>query len=231
MAIEKKNYRMIRYREKKNDILKSGASVFAEKGFEKATLDEIADALKMTKGSLYYYIRSKADMLFQCIMKALEMANEGLREVGRMDLPPELKLRKAIVSHIEVLTTDFVVGTIRQQELLLPEKMRNEVIRERDKFEKKFLSIIREGIEAGVFEPDGWKMKGYAILGALNWIPRWYSKEGEFLPAEIAEIMADYLIKGLKKCDVAKTHGSLATGISCKNPRGKGENKTKIFAQ
>lgn len=198
MVNAKKNYRIIRYKEKKNDILKSAASVFTEKGFEKATLDEIADALNLTKGSLYYYIRSKEDMLFQCIMKALEIANEGLIEVIRMDLPPELKLHKAIVSHIKVLTTGFVVGTIRQQELLLPKRMRDQVIRERDRFEKNFLSLIGEGINVGTFEEAGWKMKGYAMLGALNWIPRWYSRNGELSPEEIAQIMADYLIKGLK---------------------------------
>jgi TetR/AcrR family transcriptional regulator, cholesterol catabolism regulator len=169
----KENYRKIRYEIKKNDILENAAKMFSKKGFEKAALEDIAHELKMTKGSLYYYIKSKEDMLFQCIMKALKMTHDMMDEVEKLDLPPELKLRQVILGHTKVLTTDFVVGVLRQQELLLPKNMRETVIRERDRFEQRFLAILKEGIKKGVFHQEDWKMRAYAIQGALNWIPRW----------------------------------------------------------
>jgi len=193
----KKNYREIRYQEKKISILQSAARFFSLKGYEKATLEEIANELNMTKGSLYYYIKSKEDMLFQCHMKALEEANKVLDLVNQSDLSTELKMRNAIVGHIKVITEEFVVGTLRQQELLLPKHMQERVIRERDKFETNFLKILTEGIKEQVFQEKDVKMRAYAILGAINWIPRWYSPNGNLTPEEIGDAMATYLINGL----------------------------------
>jgi AcrR family transcriptional regulator len=193
----KKNYREIRYQEKKISILQSAARFFSIKGYEKATLEEIANELNMTKGSLYYYIKSKEDMLFQCHMKALEEANKVLELVKQSDLSPEIKMRNAIMGHIKVITEEFVVGTLRQQELLLPQHMHERVVRERDKFERNFLKILTEGIKKQVFEEKDVKMRAYAILGAINWIPRWYSPKGKLTPEKIGDAMAIYLINGL----------------------------------
>ena len=201
MVIERKNYRKLRYEEKKNNILESAARIFSKKGFEKAALEDIADELKMTKGSLYYYIKSKEDMLFQCILKALSMANDVLEDVQKLNLPPEEKLRKVILGHTKVLTTDFVVGTLRQQELLLPKQMRDIVIFERDKFEKLFIKILRAVLREERYEREDWKIMAYAMLGALNWIPRWYSPEGKLSPEEIGGAMAKYLLRGLIKAN------------------------------
>jgi AcrR family transcriptional regulator len=197
----KKNFQKIRYKGKKSSILESAARIFSKKGFEKATLEEIASELHLTKGSLYYYIKSKEDMLFQCHMKALKMANECLMKIQRSGLDPELKFRKAIIGHTKVLTEAFVIGTLRQQEMLLPKRMRDKVIVERDKFEKTFLQMMSNGMKKEIFEKKNGKMKAYAILGALNWIPRWYSPEGKLTPEEIGEAMASYLIGGLLKQD------------------------------
>jgi len=197
-APAKKQLRQIRYDVKKAQILESAARVFSVKGFEKAAMEEIADELYMTKGSLYYYIKSKEDMLFQCHMKALKMANEVLNEALKSDLQPELKLHKAIVGHVEVVTEEFVVGTLRQQELLLPRRMRLKVIAERDKFQGNFLKILEEGIRSGDFSQNNLKMKAFFILGAINWIPRWYSSSGENSPKEIGETIANLATKLMK---------------------------------
>jgi len=202
--IEKKTFRQIRYDAKKIQILESAARIFARKGFEKATVEEIANELYMTKGSLYYYIKSKEDMLFQCHMMALEMTNEVMGEVLKSDLPPDLKLRNAIMGQTEVLTKEFVVGTLRQQELLLPKRMLKKVVAERDKFEKTFFKILEEGVKKGLFEKNDMKIKGYAILGATNWVPRWYSLSGKLSPRQIGEIIAEFAVKGLLKSSVSK---------------------------
>ena len=138
----KKTFREIRYEDKKSQILESAARIFSQKGFEKATMEDVSNELCVTKGSLYYYIKSKEDMLFQCHMKALGMSIRALEETLNSDLPPRMKLHKAIIRHIEVVTKEFVVGALRQQELLLPKHMQEKVIKERDKFERIFLKIF-----------------------------------------------------------------------------------------
>jgi len=194
----KKTFREIRYEDKKSQILESAARIFSQKGFEKATMEDVSNELCVTKGSLYYYIKSKEDMLFQCHMKALGMSIRALEETLNSDLPPRMKLHKAIIRHIEVITKEFVVGALRQQELLLPKHMQEKVIKERDKFERIFLKIFREAIKTEHSNKNNIKMTAYAILGAINWIPRWYSAEGKLSPTQIGEMMADYLIGKLE---------------------------------
>lgn len=190
----KKTFRQIRYEDKKSQILESAARIFSQKGFEKATMEDVSNELYMTKGSLYHYIKSKEDMLFQCHMKALEIGNKGLEEILNSDFPPKMKLRKAIIRHIELITKEFVVGSLRQQELLLPKHMYEKVIKERDKFERIFLRIFKDAIKELHLNNDNTKMRAYTILGAINWIPRWYSSKGKLTATQIGEMMADYLI-------------------------------------
>src|SRR4030042_4986240 len=170
---EKKNFRQIRYEDKKSQILESAARIFSLKGFEKATMEDVSDELYMTKGSLYHYIKSKEDMLFQCHMKALEIGNKGLEEILNSDFLPKMKLYKAIIRHVELITKEFVVGSLRQQELLLPKHMYEKVIKERDKFEKIFTEIFEDAVKELHLNKGNLKIRAYTILGAINWIPRW----------------------------------------------------------
>ena len=147
------SFREIRFTEKKEEIFSRAAHIFAKKGYEKTTLEEIAAELKMTKGSLYYYFKGKEDILFQSLMRAHSLANEVLSKVAEnKELSPKEKLTLAIKEHVRVLTKKFVYATLRQQDLLLPSKLRKEIMAERDKFQNTFMGIVQEGIEAGSFK-------------------------------------------------------------------------------
>lgn len=194
------NFREIRFAEKKEEIFSKAAEIFAKKGYERATLEEIAAELKLTKGSLYHYFKGKDDILFQSLLRAHTIASQVLSKiVERRDIPPKDRLYLAIEEHVKVLTTKFVYATLRQQELLLPAKLRDKVRRERKKFQQMFVGIIHEGIEDGTFKPVNLKLVSFAILGATNWVARWYSPDGPFSPEEIGEALADYLVHGLEK--------------------------------
>lgn len=194
------SFREIRFSEKKDAIFSAAARIFAEKGYEKTTLEEIAAALKMTKSSIYYYFKGKEDILFQSLIRAHSLANESLNDISeKRYISPEDKLTMAIKEHIKVLTKTFVYGTLRQQDLLLPNKLRKSVIAERDKFQNSLMGIVQEGIEAGSFRKVNLKMVSLAILGATNWVARWYSPEGPLTGEEIGDEFADYLVGGLLK--------------------------------
>jgi hypothetical protein len=132
-------------------------------------------------------------------MKALEIGNKGLVEILNSDFPPKMKLYKAIIRHVELITKEFVVGSLRQQELLLPKHMYEKVIKERDKFEKIFMKIFEDAIKELHLDKDNLKIRAYTILGAINWIPRWYSSKGKLSATEIGKMMADYLVVMLER--------------------------------
>jgi TetR/AcrR family transcriptional regulator len=127
-------------------------------------------------------------------VKALEIGNKGLEEILKSDFPPKMKLYRAIIRHVELITKEFVVGSLRQQELLLPKHMYERVVKERDKFEKMFMEIFEDAVKELNLNEDQLKIRAYTILGAINWIPRWYSSKRKLSATQIGEIMGNYLV-------------------------------------
>jgi AcrR family transcriptional regulator len=195
------SFREIRYNEKRQKILDNAAKLFAQKGYENVSLEEIGAKLKLNKASLYYYFKSKDELFFQIQMQAIEQANVALEEVLESDSNPKEKLKEAIKSHVKIVTRDYVTGTFRQRELVLPKKLMVRVIAARDQFEKNFQKIILEGVEKGVFQREYWRLAVLSILGTLNAIPRWYSPRSEFSAEEIGEALAGFILGGLSITD------------------------------
>jgi len=191
------SFREIRYNEKRQKILDNAAKLFAQKGYENVSLEEIGAKLKLNKASLYHYFKSKDEMFFLIQMQAIEQANVALEKVLESESNPKEKLKEAIKSHVKIVTRDYVTGTFRQRELVLPSKLMVRVIAARDQFEKNFQKIILEGVEKGVFQRKYCKLAVLSILGTLNAIPRWYSPRGEFSADEIGEALAGFILGGL----------------------------------
>jgi AcrR family transcriptional regulator len=189
------NFREIRFAEKKEDIFNIAAEIFLQKGYEKTTLEEIAAELRMTRGNIYHYFQSKEDILFQSLMRAYAIAYEVLSQVAeRKDLTPKERLAMAIKEHTKVLTKKFVYATMRQQDLFIPEEWRQAVIEERDKCQEIYMGFLKEGINDKIFQEQNIKIVCFAILGAVNWIARWYSPDGPMTAEEIGEATANYLV-------------------------------------
>ena len=189
--------REIRYKEKKRKILKKAANLFAKKGYEKATIEEIAAGLKLNKASLYHYVGSKEELLYRIQVQALDQTNEALDRVLESELDSVEKLREILRSHVEIATKEPVIQTLRQQEFILPPKWRDKVIAKRNRFERGFMRLIQDSVEHGAFDNKDWKVPARAILGAMYWIPWWYSRNGEFTPEEISDAMTTFIVRGL----------------------------------
>jgi AcrR family transcriptional regulator len=181
------------------EILKCAAGAFRRLGFHGATVDEIAAALGMKKGNLYYYFRNKEDILFACHQYSLDRLLDVLETIEDSDQRPDEKLHELIVAFAQLILDDLH-GTALFLDLqaLTPPHLRQAIAR-RDKFDHGVRRVIQQGIDWGTFSPSADpKLLSFAILGAVNWIPRWYSKDGPSSSHEIAERFADYLISGLR---------------------------------
>jgi AcrR family transcriptional regulator len=181
------------------EILKSAAAAFRRLGFHGATLEEIATELGMKKGNLYYYFRNKEDILFGCHQYSLDRLLDALKVVERGDLRPDEKLRQVIVSMVHTILDDLHgTALFLDLEALSPVHLRMAIER-RDEFDRGIRRVIQQGIDWGTFSPGADpKLLSFAILGAVNWIPRWYNPDGPASSQEIATRFADYLIGGLR---------------------------------
>ena len=179
-------------------ILKSAAAAFRRLGYHGATVEEIAAALHMKKGNLYYYFRNKEEILFACHQYSLDRLHELLDEVERSGVSPEDKLRRLIVAFVHTIL-DELHGTalFLDLEALSPAHLKAVIVR-RDRFDRGIRKVLEEGIAAGEFARADAKLLAFAILGAVNWIPRWFDPRGPASSQEIADRFADYLIAGLR---------------------------------
>lgn len=180
------------------EILQSAAALFRRLGYHGATVEQIAAALHMKKGNLYYYFKNKEAILFACHNYSLDRLMETLLKIEESDTAPDEKLRQLIVSFVHTIL-DELHGTalFLNLEALSPAHLKAVIVR-RDRFDHGMRQIVQEGIAAGLFPRADAKLLSFAILGAVNWIPRWFNPAGPATSQEIADRFAAYLVAGLK---------------------------------
>jgi len=179
------------------EILKSAAAAFRHRGYHGASVDEIASALEMTKGNLYYYFRNKEEILFAWHDYSNDVLLALLADAQATDAGPDVKLRKLVVAFIHLIL-DELRGTALTLDLeALSPTLLKRVIAKRDRFDYGMREIIQQGMDEGIFRPGDPKMISFAILGAVNWIPKWFDPAGPATSEQIGESFADYLVGGL----------------------------------
>jgi AcrR family transcriptional regulator len=91
-------------KKREREILDAAAEIFHRQGYADTSVQDVADAVGILKGSLYYYIDSKEDLLFRVLVEVHEDSRGIVEEVGAMDAPPLERLYAYIRRHIEYNT-------------------------------------------------------------------------------------------------------------------------------
>jgi AcrR family transcriptional regulator len=181
------------------EILKSAAAAFRRRGYHGASVDEIASALEMTKGNLYYYFRNKEEILYACHDYSLDVLLALLLDVQADSSRPDDKLRRLILAFVHLML-DELQGTALTLDLqALSPPLQRRIIAKRDRFDRGLRELIQQGIDQGLFRPGDPKMIGFAIMGAVNWITKWFDPAGPMTSEQIGQRFADYLVGGLLK--------------------------------
>jgi TetR/AcrR family transcriptional regulator len=179
------------------EIMKAAANAFRRLGYHGATVEEIASALHMKKGNLYYYFKNKEEILFACHQYSLDQLTQILAEIQSSGASADEKLRRLITAFVHTIL-DELHGTalLMDLEALTPAHLRA-VIARRDRFEHGVREVLQEGMATGRFGRGSPKMIAFALFGAVNWIPRWFSPAGAATSQEIADLFSDFFIRGL----------------------------------
>ncbi len=202
-------------------ILVESARVFNRRGYDAATLDEIAQALGVTKAALYYHVRNKEDLLLQCHQKALDIAINAVRTALAEASAPDEQLRIVLTRYIDGMTDQLAGIVVLLYEGALSTSHYHQIMEQRDEYERMLRGIVDAGVRSGVFVPCDSRLVGFAILGALNWIPRWYKPGGPRTPNEIAAAFSEYFVRGLQ------THPSSPTVRPGGSARGGGPGRAR----
>lgn len=172
------------------ELLQVAGRTFASKGYSATTLQGIADELGMLKGSLYYYIRTKEDLLFELVRAVLVLAEERLSERVPDDGPAidrlEVLVREHVIFLIEHLTETTVY--LHEGDQLTTDRRADLPVHG---FIARLERLVAEGQEDGTIRADvDPRMGALFILGSANWVYRWYRPGGDLAPEEIADEIA-----------------------------------------
>jgi AcrR family transcriptional regulator len=186
-------------RKRRAEVLDVAARVFHEKGYDATTIQDIADELGMLKGSLYYYIDGKEDVLFELLQEVHQEALAAVREAVAIDGDPLQKIR-AFVTTLAQFNAEHTIrmGILLHDFRSLSEPRRREIVRERDRYDRMLRKFISEGQREGLVTSDiDPKMAALAVMGMINSIYQWYRPSGQRRPKQIGSFYADLVVRSL----------------------------------
>ena len=180
-------------------MVQVAARLFSERGYHGTSIQHLADALGLQKGSLYSHIGSKEELLFDVVNDGADRFLERGEAALSMEAFASVRLRRLLVSHVETAIEHLDAATVFLNEWrYLAEERRALVKEKRDRYESIVRQIIEEGIAAGEFRDDAnVRFAARLVLSAGNWTYAWFKPGGALGPTEIGEKFADLLIRGL----------------------------------
>lgn len=184
--------------ERRDAIMRGLNTVLRARGTGPLRMQDVADHLGLVKGNLYYYFSSKEELIYHAHVKCVQVSLEALARALASKAHPAERLRTLVIEHILAMTEgEYGAVLVEDIENLTPAHRRKYVAL-RDEFERGVRELIKAGIAQGDFAKQDVRTAGFAILGAVNWIPKWYRPDGEMTARAIAERFADMFVRALR---------------------------------
>lgn len=181
---------------KREAILREASLSFNRRGFHGTSLDDIAKKLGVTKAAIYYYFPNKQSLLKACFEHAMKAAFANLERARHEGKSGRERLRITLAGYLEHIISDLSVSVVTMEDDVLPNEAAA-VKRERDRFEHALRDLVREGIKDGSIVPCDPKLVVFGILGAVNWVPRWYREGGGWSTHQLAVALPEFLDRAL----------------------------------
>ena len=179
-----------RFELQKDRMLRAAAKCFNEKGYSGSSLKDVADILGLTDAALYYYVKNKEELVYLCYLRAGEVGRESMDRAladGGCGLD--------IVTHYIRYHGSAMVGAegpiaIMSEIPSLKPEHREEVLDISRRHSTRFESLLDRGIGDGSIAPCDVRMTGNAIMGALNWVPKWFHGDAAVAQTVVEEFPA-----------------------------------------
>ena len=195
--------------EREIEILDAAATAFMRQGFAGTSIDRISDEIGSTKGTIYYYYRSKSELFFAVHRRGLLLTEAAIRPPFETTGTARERLHRMAVAHTLLVIDHLPYLRVIAQglELHLLERTNDaeraeleQVNMLRKANEALYIKAIEQGIRAGLFRPVGARLIVKPLLGALNWTSRWYQPRPRETAASrnrLAQTIADFVVAGL----------------------------------
>lgn len=182
------------------EVLQSAANIFFAKGFHATSIEDVARDVGMLKGSLYYYIKSKDDLLFQLLLAGIEDSDAYIAQHIDSEGDPLEQLERAIRAQIDYIIKNRVqFGLFLHEFDSLSGKRQHRLISVMSRYNSRFVELVRRGQEQGKIIPgEPWVIVN-GILGMCNWLYRWYDTDEISDPEQVKQIFLRMLLQGIRR--------------------------------
>ena len=182
---------------KRDAVLRAAAQLFNEYGYHATSLAMVAERLQVTKPTLYYYIKNKDEILFECVRLGLELLRSAIADAASQGSSALNKLQAAMHEYALIVTRDFGRCLIRVGEDPLAAEGRKKLRGLKAEIDHEFRALIEAGIAEGSLAPCDPKLAAFTLAGALSWIGRWYDPAGPLSAEQVARDCTAMLMRGL----------------------------------
>ena len=197
----------------RQEILRTAARLFQQRGYDATSMNDVAAALKLSKGGLYHHFQSKDEILFEIMNHAMEITQERVLNPVRGIADPEERLRALIRLHIEVVLSprDREITVMLHENHPLPPALRKR-INARKKEYVHFLENLMTEVQEKVQEAEAIpnparplptksrvspRAAAFALLGMINWIYQWYKPEGDLQAQNLIPQFTELIFGGI----------------------------------
>lgn len=192
----------------REDIVQAAAELFGDVGYERARLEDVARALGIKKGSLYYHIDSKEDLLFVIHDRLIDELTQNTVRALDQTTNTQQQIRAILRVAMHLIAEHRSEVTVFLHERHIFGSSRWASIREkRDRYQVLIVDVLRSGVSAGQVRQLPVPLTTIGILGMVNWGYQWFDPDGSFSAAEVADVFADIVLYGILQQPQPFPHG------------------------
>jgi TetR/AcrR family transcriptional regulator, cholesterol catabolism regulator len=179
------------HEEKRSVFLEAAAELIEAKGYANTSVEDITNALGLSKGIFYYYWSSKRELISEIHARVLALLNEQLDHILDTTLSPDQRLAKAVKSLVDIVLENKTLVAVLLKELSFPEEISG-----RRFYTARLQKLFDEGIAAGVVREVDSRILTFLVIGLCRSISLWYQSEGRLSKEEIEEIILQFTTQG-----------------------------------
>jgi TetR/AcrR family transcriptional regulator, cholesterol catabolism regulator len=185
--------------EPRQEILRTAARLFQQQGYDATSMNDVAAALKLSKGGLYHHFQSKDEILFHIMTHAMDITEARVINPVRRIEDPEERLRTLIRLHIEVVISeeDREITVMLHENHPLPPGFRRKINGRKKDYvhfvENLIADVQRQRKSSSQVAP---RAAAFALVGMINWIYQWYRRDGSLTGDAIIRQYTDIFFRG-----------------------------------
>jgi len=182
---------------RRDEIIKTAAKLFKEKGYSAVTMRDLATAMGMKAASLYNHINSKQEILKEIIISLAESFTDGMSQIKESNVTSNDKLKAIVSLHINISSQNIYGMASLNNDWMHLEEQLPYYLQLRSNYEEEFRSILKDGMKRNEIKKANLEVVLFSLLSTLRSLYLWIPKKEDLNSEELAKDLGEVLINGI----------------------------------